>query len=96
MFGGEHRGTDHVLCRLLPPAPISSPPAGGPGRALHVHEHSGCVHQLPVGPGSTAGLSGDEEVHRGPTPPGDREPETGDAAARGRGLCLYRAPMLVT
>lgn len=49
----------------------------GPGGAIHVHEHSWDLHQLPVGPRPAPGLPGDTEVCGGEATPGDREPKTG-------------------
>lgn len=49
----------------------------GPGGALHVHEYSRHLHQLPFRPRPAAGLPGDPEVCGGQAPPGDREPKTG-------------------
>lgn len=53
------------------------PTGPGPGGAIHVHEHSWDLHQLPVGPRPAPGLPGDTEVCGGQATPGDREPKTG-------------------
>ena len=67
-----------------------SPSGGGPGSVVHVYEHGWDLYQLPVGPCPAPGLPGDQEVHRGQAPSGDREPETGKTIGLGspKGLCM--------
>ena len=49
------------------------------GCVVHVYEHRGDLHQLPVGPGSAPGLSGDAALHRGSAAARDGKPETGES-----------------